>query len=161
MSRKVTKIMAKLKLSCINKTKSALLPGDYRALAGRVCRACLDCEPDSAEKSEVAVTIVDDSEIRELNREYRGIDSATDVLSFEMGEENPETGAVMLGDIIISIDSAVHQSQEYEHSLERELAFLTIHGMLHLLGYDHMTEEEEKVMFAKQDEILERLKLTR
>ena len=96
-----------------------------------------------------------------MNREYRGIDRPTDVISFAFldGEENKEallhgTGPVSLGDIYISIDKAKEQAEEYGHPLERELSFLFVHGLLHLLGYDHMTKEDEQVMFKLQDEIL-------
>lgn len=110
---------------------------------------------------EVSVSIVDDKEIRQINNQFRNIDRATDVLSFplltfEEGEvfDLNEKDEVLLGDIIISLERAREQALEYGHSLKREVAFLTAHSMLHLLGYDHMEEEEEKEMFAKQNEIL-------
>ncbi|MFV0315035.1 MAG: rRNA maturation RNase YbeY [Anaerotignum sp.] len=110
---------------------------------------------------EVSVSIVDDKEIRQINNQFRNIDRATDVLSFplltfEAGEvfDLNEKDEVLLGDIIISLERAREQALEYGHSLKREVAFLTAHSMLHLLGYDHMEEEEEKEMFAKQNEIL-------
>ncbi|MBX6395245.1 MAG: rRNA maturation RNase YbeY [Alicyclobacillaceae bacterium] len=116
--------------------------------------------------AEVSVTLVDDRRIWELNREYRGVDRPTDVLSFAMreGEEEPvlgEDGRELLGDIIISVETAERQAREYGHSLERELAFLAVHGFLHLLGYDHQSPEEEGVMFAKQEEVLTALGLVR
>ncbi|MGM7635605.1 rRNA maturation RNase YbeY [Bacillus sp. Hm123] len=112
--------------------------------------------------SEVSITLTDNERIQEINRDYRDKDQPTDVISFaleEMGEEEVAiTGATdlprILGDIIISVPRAKEQAEEYDHSFERELGFLVVHGLLHLLGYDHMTEEEEKVMFAKQREIL-------
>ncbi|REK59656.1 MAG: rRNA maturation RNase YbeY [Thermobacillus sp.] len=131
-------------------------------------------EAEGIEDGEVALTFVDDARIRELNREYRGIDRPTDVLSFAMqegdepdivfdewedGETDPVSG--MLGDIVISLERAKAQSEEYGHSLEREIGFLFVHGFLHLLGYDHQTAEEEAVMFARQEEILQRAGLTR
>lgn len=110
---------------------------------------------------EVSVSIVDNEEIHQINRQFRDIDRATDVLSFplltfEVGEtpDMNEKDEVLLGDIIISLERAREQAEEYGHSLKREIAFLTAHSMLHLLGYDHMEEEEEKEMFAKQREIL-------
>ncbi|WP_304507322.1 rRNA maturation RNase YbeY [Anaerotignum sp.] len=110
---------------------------------------------------EVSVSIVDNEEIRQINKQFRDIDRATDVLSFplltfEDGERSDvnEKGEILLGDIIISLERAKEQAKEYGHSLKREIAFLTAHSMLHLLGYDHMEEEEEKEMFAKQREIL-------
>jgi probable rRNA maturation factor len=116
--------------------------------------------------AEVSVTLVDDRRIWELNRQYRGVDRPTDVLSFAMreGETEPvlgEEGRELLGDIIISVETAERQAREYGHSLERELAFLAVHGFLHLLGYDHQSPEEEAVMFAKQEEVLTGLGLVR
>lgn len=103
------------------------------------------------------VIFVDSQKIRELNRDYRNIDRETDVISFalEDGEGNIlfEFGR-LLGDIYICVPKMKAQAAEYGHSLNREMGFLTVHGLLHLLGYDHMTKEEEKIMFAKQEEIL-------
>ncbi len=114
-----------------------------------------------AKPCEVSVSIVDNEEIRQINKQFRAIDRATDVLSFplltfEEGEEPDynEKDEVLLGDIIISIERAREQAEEYGHSLKREIAFLTAHSMLHLLGYDHMDEGEEAEMFAKQKDIL-------
>lgn len=102
------------------------------------------------------VIIIDNEEIHKINKEYRGIDRPTDVISFAL--EDDDTFVVMdkriLGDIYISIDKAREQATEYGHSLLRELCFLTIHGILHLLGYDHMKESEEKIMLELQERIL-------
>lgn len=121
--------------------------------------------PDGAE---VSISFVDNEQIRIINRDYRGKDQPTDVISFaleEMGEGEIEIiGAdipPVLGDIIISVPKAKEQATEYGHSLMRELGFLAVHGFLHLLGYDHETEEEEKEMFAKQEQILEKYGLKR
>lgn len=106
---------------------------------------------------EFSVIIVDNKRIHEINKEYRGIDRPTDVISFAL-EDNEEIEFDhyrILGDIYISIDKVREQAKEYGHSEKRELAFLTVHGFLHLLGYDHMKPEDEKVMFAKQEEILD------
>jgi probable rRNA maturation factor len=118
--------------------------------------------------AEVSVTFVDNEKIREINRDYRGKDKPTDVISFaleEMGDGEIEiVGAEMppmLGDIIISVPKAREQAEEYGHSFMRELGFLAVHGFLHLLGYDHETEEEEKEMFSKQEQILETFGLKR
>jgi probable rRNA maturation factor len=130
-------------------------------------------EQEGIAEGEVALTFVDDEEIHRLNREYRGIDRPTDVLSFAMQEMGDEELAIQyddedagifvepLGDIIISVPRAIAQSEEYGHSIERELGFLFVHGFLHLIGYDHGTEEEEKEMFAKQEHILQKAGLTR
>lgn len=155
-------------------------------------------------EGEVALTFVDDAEIQRLNKEYRGLDKPTDVLSFamqEMGEDEIEiifdeddfiqeedlrSGELLdqqeedaqadeddeafesdemfeepLGDIIVSVPRAIAQSEDYGHSVERELGFLFVHGFLHLIGYDHQTEEEEKIMFAKQEAILQEAGLVR
>ena len=120
------------------------------------------------EHSEVSVTYVSNERIQEINREYREKDSPTDVISFameELGEGEVElVGADMprvLGDIIISVPKAKEQAEEYGHPFLRELGFLAVHGFLHLLGYDHMTEEDEKEMFTLQKDILNEYGLTR
>lgn len=115
------------------------------------------------DEAEISINFVTNKEIQEINRDYRGKDTPTDVISFAMQEsvegeleiidedmDIPET----LGDIIISIEKAKEQAEEYNHSYERELGFLAVHGLLHLLGYDHMNEQDEKKMFARQEEIL-------
>ena len=118
--------------------------------------------------SEVSVTFVTNEMIRDINREYRGKDQPTDVISFAMEELGEGETAIigspeprMLGDIIISLDRTKEQAADYGHSFERELGFLAVHGFLHLLGYDHMTEEDEKKMFSRQEEILVSLGITR
>lgn len=120
------------------------------------------------EECEISISIVDNEEIHQINKQFRGIDRPTDVLSFpqltfEEGEimDRNEKGEVVLGDIIISLERAREQAAEYGHSLKREIAFLTAHSMLHLLGYDHMEPEEEAEMFAKQKEILEQAGIPR
>ncbi len=112
-------------------------------------------------KFEVNLTVCDNEYIREINREYREIDRETDVLSFPMMDFDTPDTTVMLGDIIISYEKAVSQAEEYGHSLKRELCFLCCHSALHLLGYDHETEDERTEMEAKQKEILERLNIKR
>lgn len=109
----------------------------------------------------ISVTIVDNDYIHEINRTYRHKDVPTDVISFAFLDNNPDRDRllrsgemVVLGEIYISSDKAKEQADSYGHSLERELKFLFVHGLLHLLGYDHMTEEDEKIMFRLQDEIL-------
>ena len=109
------------------------------------------------------VIIIDNSRIREINREYRNIDRETDVISFAL--EDDKTFNLdeirVLGDIYISIDKARSQALEYGHSFKRELSFLAIHGFLHLLGYDHMEKDEEEIMFKKQEEVLSRYEINR
>ncbi len=112
--------------------------------------------------AEISVTIVDNDEIHKLNLESRGVDRPTDVLSFPVFDEDFGVGAAILGDIVISHEKAVSQAKEYGHSCEREIAFLTVHSMLHLLGYDHETSpEDEKAMFARQEEILNKMGVRR
>lgn len=121
------------------------------------------------EEAEVSLTFVNNEEIREINREYRGKDSPTDVISFAMEEQGEgeidivgeESMPTVLGDIIISVERAKEQADEYGHSYKRELGFLTVHGFLHLLGYDHMNEADEKKMFGRQDDILNSFGLRR
>lgn len=142
-----------------NRTKEPLLP-EWEDAIQRAAEKSLAYE-GFAPECEISVSIVDNAEIREINRQFRNIDRATDVLSFPMltfaeGEiaERNENGEILLGDIIISLERAREQAAEYGHSLLRELAFLTAHSMLHLLGYDHMEPEEEAEMFRRQREIL-------
>lgn len=122
---------------------------------------------------EAYVTLTDNDGIRKINMEHRGIDMPTDVLSFplieysdgkphiEPGDIDPESGRAFLGDIVISVDRALEQAQTYGHSGEREFAFLAVHGMLHLLGYDHESKEDEETMFSVQEDILEEMGLSR
>ena len=109
----------------------------------------------------VSVSLVDNRFIHRINKKYRNIDRPTDVISFAFLDDGHQydevlfkNGVVALGDIYISVEKAIEQANEYGHSLKRELSFLFVHGLLHLLGYDHMNEEDEKVMFALQDKIL-------
>lgn len=143
---------------------------DYEAIINEIVEAALDYEKCPYE-AEVNVILTDNEAIKQINKEFRQIDSPTDVLSFPMGdfetpsdferlEEasedyfHPETGELLLGDIVISVDKVLEQAEKYGHSAARELAFLTAHSMLHLCGYDHMEEDERKEMEQKQEEIL-------
>lgn len=117
--------------------------------------------------AEVSVTFTDNEGIRELNREYRNKDSATDVLSFPMynfldGDTPADEDTAELGDIVISLERAISQADELGHSTRREIAFLTVHSTLHLLGYDHeLSAEDERIMFEKQDRIMDVLRIKR
>ncbi len=117
--------------------------------------------------TEVDITIVDDAEIHTLNRDYRNVDRPTDVLSFALDEGEEEEPMLLdgpeehlLGDIIISAETAQRQGEEFGHGLEREIVYLAVHGLLHLLGYDHMTDEDKKVMRAKEEEALREIRLS-
>ena len=118
------------------------------------------------EHEEVDITIVTDEEIHVLNRDYRNVDRATDVLSFALDEDGGEPELVggpevhLLGDIIISAETAMRQAEEFGHGLEREIVYLAVHGLLHLLGYDHMQEEDKVEMRAKEEEALREIKLS-
>ncbi len=115
------------------------------------------------ESSIVSIVLVDNEYIHKINKEYRNVDRETDVISFAFmdDETNPESGITDLGEIYISLEKAHSQSKEYGHSFKRELCFLLAHGLLHLLGYDHMTEEDEKEMFGLQEEVLNSLGIGR
>jgi probable rRNA maturation factor len=130
----------------------------FNQLIEQACTAVL-AEEGYTNDAEVSFSLVSDAEIRELNKQYRGSDKPTDVLSFPMNELNPDTGAINLGDIIISLETAERQATEYGHSIERELAFLSVHSMLHLLGYEHEDDAGDKAMREKQTRILNRLGL--
>lgn len=121
------------------------------------------CKYENLKSGIFNIIIVDNKQIHELNKDYRNIDRPTDVITFALEDDDKIISYKyrVLGDIYISIDKAIEQSQEYGHSLERELAFLAVHGFLHLLKYDHMTSDDEKIMFAKQEEILNEVKITR
>lgn len=122
-----------------------------------VIKECLLLEEEPL-SYEVSLSFVDNKEIRELNREYRNLDKETDVLSFPI-EEDFLVPVPLLGDIIISVEKALEQSIEYNHSLLREISYLTVHSMFHLLGYDHMEEEGKKLMRYKEKEVMKRLKI--
>ncbi|MBP3706724.1 MAG: rRNA maturation RNase YbeY [Clostridia bacterium] len=148
-----------VKVLITNRQRKIKLPPGTRKLVEKTCTTTLNYE-NFKDNAEVEVTFVTDEQIRELNRNFRNIDSATDVLSFPLGEngvydKNPLNDNLMLGDVIISIEHALAQSELYGHSIEREIAFLTVHSMLHLLGYDHIDEGiEKKIMREKEEKIL-------
>ncbi len=147
-----------------NEQKIETVTPSLRALVRRAVKAALEYEKVGF-VPEVSVTFTDNEGIRELNASHRNIDRATDVLSFPLFEKEDLEDASdgdALGDIVISLERAREQANEYGHSFEREVAFLTVHSMLHLLGYDHeISEEDEKEMFEKQEEILKTIGLER
>lgn len=156
----------KVKVVISNEQNEIRIPTGVRLLVRRCCNAVLQMEEFEG-PAEISVTFVDDDSIHQLNREYRNIDRATDVLSFPMGENgvydiNNDTGAKILGDIVISMNHAVDQADRYGHTLQREIGFLTVHSMLHLLGYDHVNGGMESVrMREKEETVLTRLGLKR
>ncbi len=149
---------------------------DYMGIANLIAEGVLDYE-NCPYESQIELLLTNNDEIRRINNEFRGIDHPTDVLSFPMidyespadfssleeddSNFDPETGELILGDIVISKEKVIAQAEEYGHSVKREFAFLIAHSMLHLLGYDHMEEEERLVMEKKQRSILENLGIER
>ena len=156
----------KIKVVISNNQKSVKIPTGVRLLIRRCCNAVLTFE-EFSDSAEISVTLVNDEQIHELNKMHRNIDRSTDVLSFPLGEngvydKNLETGASLLGDIVISVETAVRQAEEYGHTLQREIGFLTVHSMLHLLGYDHVDGGIEAVhMREKEERVLTELGLKR
>ena len=156
----------KVKVIISNEQNEFKIPAGVRMLVRRCCTAVLAME-DFEGKAEVSVMFVDDDTIHQLNKQHRDIDRATDVLSFPLGEDgvydiNNDTGAKLLGDIVISIPHALDQADRYGHSLQREIGFLTVHSMLHLLGYDHVNGGIESVrMREKEETVLTKLGLKR
>ena len=156
----------KIKVIISNEQKAVKIPTGIRMLVRRCCHAVLEQERFDG-SAEISVTFVDNEGIHKLNKEYRNIDRETDVLSFPLGENgeydiNYDTGAKMLGDIVISLEKAVEQAEMYGHPLQREVAFLTVHSMLHLLGYDHEGGGLEAVhMREKEESVLTKLGLQR
>ena len=151
---------------------------DENAVIKQVAERAFASEGAPVDAACVNVLITDNEGIRELNRDYRNIDSPTDVLSFpnldfekpsdfnipddrKVDYTDPETGELILGDIILNVDRIFSQAEEFGHSIKRETAFLVAHSCLHLCGYDHMTPDDEKVMISKQEEILNSLGITR
>ena len=156
----------KVKVVISNDQNEIRIPTGVRMLVRRCCTAVL-VQEEFEGAAEVSVTFVDDEEIHKLNKQFRNIDRATDVLSFPLGENgvydiNHDTGAKMLGDIVISIPHAIDQADRYGHTLQREIGFLTVHSMLHLLGYDHVNGGIESVrMREKEETVLTKLGLKR
>lgn len=158
--------MEKAKVVFSDTQKEHKIPTGIRMLLRRCCNAVLIME-NFSDYAEVDITFVDDIQMHELNLKHRNVDSTTDVLSFPLGENgkydrNPETGALLLGDIVISIPKAYSQAEEYGHTFQREMAYLTAHAMLHLLGYDHEAGGMEAVrMREKEETVMSQLGLPR
>lgn len=148
--------MLKLDILIDNRQDRVELDEDIIPLIEEAIEAVLRLEGKSLDY-EISISFVNNEEIRELNRLYRNVDRETDVLSFPMEEGLVQTN--MLGDIVISLEKALEQSVEYGHSLKREVIYLIVHSMLHLLGYDHMTEEEKRAMREREKEIMKRLNI--
>lgn len=158
--------MDRTKVTIVNKQKEIKIPSGIRMLCRRACAAVLKAECVVG-NVEIDLSFVNDEEIRRLNKDFRNIDASTDVLSFPLSDEenkefNPATNAWMLGDVIISVEHAARQAEEYGHSFQREIAFLTVHSVLHLLGYDHVNGGiEAEIMREKEENVLLEMGLAR
>lgn len=133
-----------------------VIPEDWTGKIERVAEICLQ-EEEIDPKAEIGLMFVDNEQIREMNKTYRDKDTATDVLSFPMYEADEaidDEDEILLGDIVISLERAAEQAEEYGHSLEREVMYLLVHGLLHLAGYDHMEDDEKKEMRQREEELL-------
>ena len=153
----------KVRVIITNSQNKIRIPTGIRMLIRRACTAVLRMEEFQSD-AEISVTFVDNEQIRELNAQYRNKDIETDVLSFPMGENgeydiNLDTGAKILGDVVISIEKAMEQAELYGHSLEREVGYLTVHSVLHLLGYDHEKPLEKVRMREKEEAVMKQLGL--
>lgn len=142
----------------------------YEPIIKKVLEKCFKEEKIEDSKLIITITLTNPQNIRKINKEFRNIDKATDVLSFPMFEKEELEEKIemqdfehedMLGDIVISIDKVEEQAREYEHSFERELSYMIVHGFYHLMGYDHIEECDKKIMRPKEEKILEELKITR
>ncbi len=161
-----------MKVAIRNNQKKFKVTKEMRDLVRSAVAASLDYM-EFGRDVEISVMFTDNEEIRTLNKLHRNIDRETDVLSFPLFEYDDEgyiieeelevnpDGDMLLGDIVISLEKAAEQAEEYGHSMDREVGFLTVHSMLHLFGYDHMTPDDEKEMFGYQREILEQMGLKR
>ncbi len=130
----------------------------------KAAEICIDAENIDVDRSEISVTFVDMEEIHQLNLDYREVDSPTDVLSFPQFDDLndlPEDGEIALGDVVICKQKAEEQAEEFGHSFEREIMYLFVHSVLHLLGYDHMDEDEKKIMRRREEEVMTELGITR
>lgn len=137
---------------------------EIRKTMERAACRCLETEGVDGQRAELSVTLVDPEEIRVLNRDYRGVDKVTDVLSFpqfEGADEMPQQGELCLGDVVICREKAAGQAEEFGHSFEREIIYLFTHSVLHLLGYDHMTDEDKRQMRQREEEVMEYLGIGR
>ncbi|HHV45669.1 MAG TPA: rRNA maturation RNase YbeY [Tissierellia bacterium] len=141
-----------------NRQNKVQLDEDIIPLIENAIKAVLELEGKPLDY-EVSISFVDNEEIRELNRLYRNVDKETDVLSFPMEEGEDNYSMNMLGDIVISLEKALEQSIEYNHSLTREIIYLTVHSMFHLLGYDHMNDEDRLIMRNREKEVMKSLKI--
>ena len=140
----------KLRLRCENGVKC---PWSLRRRIKKAAGAVLDVE-EIADPCELSVLLTDDEGIHVLNREFREVDRPTDVLSFPMGDEDPRTGRLLLGDMVLNVDRAAAQGAEFGHGADHEISYLTVHSVLHLLGYDHVDEGEMKRAMRAREKVI-------
>ena len=155
----------KVKVIITDDQRKVRIPTGLRMLVRRACIAVLREEKFEG-NAEVSVTFVDNEKIHRMNKRYRDVDAETDVLSFPLSENgeydvNPATGAKLLGDVVISLEKAMEQAADFGHSMEREVCYLAVHSMFHLLGYDHMTAQDKAVMRMKEETVMTRIGLER
>lgn len=159
-------MLTKIRVDIENRQKAVKIPTGLRMLIRRCCHAVLDLEGMEG-SAQVDVTLVDNQQIHQINLEQRGIDAPTDVLSFPLGENgefdiDPETGDKLIGNIVLSLEQAQRQAEEFGHSFNREVGYLTVHSMLHMLGYDHVAGGLEAVhMREKEETVMSRIGLSR
>ena len=151
-----------MSLILTNQQHQVQIPPQLETSLEKIAELSLEIE-DIDPRAEISLVFVDDQGIQELNKNYRDKDQPTDVLSFPLWDEEDfeHSNEILLGDIIISLETAKRQAEEYGHTLEREIAYLMVHGLLHLLGYDHMSEEEKQVMRQREEEILQAFDIKR
>jgi len=153
-----------IEINCVNDQDKIEIPEEIEEILEQVILGTLNHEKID-KFCEISILFVDNDKIRELNRDYRDNDKETDVLSFQQYESieeiNGEGDFILLGDVVISLEKALEQSKEYGHSFIREISYLAVHSILHLLGYDHMENEEKKIMRSKEEAILEKLQIFR
>ena len=156
MRKEIARGIEKMLIVNLSNEQNIKISEQITQLLKDACEAVLKNE-EFNDDAEINITLVDDERIRGLNSAFRNIDKSTDVLSFPLGENgnydlNPENNCLMLGDVVISVEHALKQANDYNHSTEREIAYLTVHSVLHLLGYDHIDEAEEKRIMRKKEE---------
>ncbi len=162
----MSEMLKKIRVDIENRQKTVKIPTGMRMLIRRCCHAALELEGVDG-CAQVDVTLVDNNQIREINREQRHIDAPTDVLSFPLGENgkfeiNPETGEKLIGNIVLSVEQAERQAKDFGHSFNREIGYLTVHSMFHLLGYDHVNGGLEAVrMREKEETVMDQIGLSR
>lgn len=159
-------MLKKIRVDIENRQKAVKIPTGMRMLIRRCCHAVLDMEGVDG-CAQVDVTLVDNETIHQINLEQRNIDASTDVLSFPLGENgvfeiNPETNEKLIGNIVLSLETAQAQAEEYGHSFNREVGYLTVHSMFHLLGYDHVNGGLEAVLMREKEEaVMDQIGLSR